>query len=40
MKALKIKATAYYERRSEAEKTSFEGLWVEGVRDWREVRQR
>jgi len=30
MKAMKIKATAYYELRRKAENTSFEGLWVEG----------
>ena len=40
MKALKIKATVYYERRSEAEKTLFERLLVEGVRDCGEVPQR
>ncbi len=33
MKRLQIKATRYYKLRSEAEKSSFEGLWVEGARD-------
>ena len=40
MKHLKIKATVYYEMRSEAEKTSFWGLRVEGGCDCGEVPRR